>query len=180
MAKNRDIKEAVQKLAGTWNTNPLTVIVAKIVSVNDDEMTCTIDPLNDNSTVTIENVNLSAQPNDGFVCYPSVDSIVLVAYAPKLDPFILQFSDIDKCRITIEKCEYYIDKDGIKLHGDNFGGLVKVSDLVNKINRLEIFCNTHIHPVTAVGSPTGVAVAPITPPTTIFDLENTKVLHGNI
>ncbi len=176
MSSNRSIKEAVQKLAGTFGVNPLTVIIAKVVSVNDDEMTCTIDPLNDNSTVTIENVNLSAQPNDGLICYPSIESIVLVAYAPKLDPFILQFSDIDKCRITINSCEYYIDKNGIKLYGDNFGGLVKVTDLVGKLNTLENTINQIAVWALSVTPP--LTIQPISP-TTAIEISNSKVQHGN-
>jgi len=176
MSNSRSIREAVQRLAGTFGTNPLTVIIAQVVSVDSDAMTCVVDPLNDNSTVTMENVNLSAQPNDGLICYPSNDSIVLVAYAPKLDPFILQFSDIDKCRITIEGCEYYIDKDGIKLHGDNLGGLVKVNSLVTAYNQVVADLTALI----AAFSALGVIIPPQATIKTAIDLENNKVQHGNI
>ena len=176
--QNRQIIEAIQRLAGTWGKDIIDVVSAKVVSVDEDAMTCKVDPINDTSDVTIDNVLLSAEANDGLIQYPSASSIVLVAYGIKQQPFILMFSDVDKVRITIDQCDFYIDKNGIKLFGDNFGGLVMVQALVEKINRLENTFNAHIHPTpSGLSSPTGTQILPIT---TQQDLENTKVQHGNI
>ena len=174
---NREITEAIQRLAGTWGKDYMNVIVAKVVSVDDEAMTCSVDPVNDSSTVTIDNVLLSAEANDGLVQYPSIDSIVLVAYGVKQQPFILMFSDIDKCRITIDQCDFFIDKNGIKLFGDNYGGLVKVDDLVAKINTLENTINQIAVWALTVTPP--LTITPIVP-TTAIEISNTKVQHGNI
>lgn len=175
--QNREIIEAIQRLAGTWGKDYMNVIVARVVSVDEDTLTCSVDPINDSSTVTIDNVLLSAEANDGLIQYPSNDSIVLVAYGVKQQPFILMFSDIYKCRITIGNCDFYIDKDGIKLHGDNYGGLVKVDDLVDKINTLENTINQIAFWALTVTPP--LTINPIVP-TTAAEISNSKVQHGNL
>ena len=179
---NRQIIEAIQRIAGTWGKDYINVIVARVIkdSINETTLTCSVDPINDSSNVTIDNVLLSAEANDGLVQYPSANSIVLVAYGVKQQPFILMFSDIDKCRITIDQCDFFIDKNGIKLFGDNFGGLVMVQALVNKINRLENTFNLHIHSGGTISGSTGPSSLQVLPLTTQQDLENTKVKHGNI
>lgn len=193
---NREIIEAIQRIAGTWGKDFITVIAAKVVSVDDAEMTCKVDPINDTSTVTINNVLLSAEANDGMVQYPSVDSIVLVAYGVKQQPFIMMFSDIDKCRITIENCDFFIDKNGIKLFGDNFGGLVKIEILNAALNNLQTEINTLkstlVGNLTAMGvalsavdggvttAQAGVLGSVQLPQINISQIENTKVQHGNI
>jgi len=173
---NRQITEAIQRIAGTWGKDYINVIVARVVDVDDEAMTCTIDPINDSSDVTINNVLLSAEANDGLIQYPSADSIVLVAYGVKQQPFILMFSDIDKCRTTIGQCDFYIDKNGIKLFGDNFGGLVKVNSLVTAYNQVVADLTALIAAFAALG----VTIPPQATIKTATDLENNKVQHGNI
>ncbi len=67
-------------------------------------------------------------------------------------------------------------KDGeIHLNGEENGGLIKISELVNRIQRLENLMNTHIHPTPLF--PTMQQATPIANITQIRDLENTKVKH---
>jgi hypothetical protein len=185
---NRQITEAIQRIAGTWGKDYINVIVARVVDVDDEAMTCTIDPINDSSDVTINNVLLSAEANDGLIQYPSVDSIVLVAYGVKQQPFILMFSDIDKCRITIDQCDFFIDKNGIKLFGDNFGGLVKINNLKTQydasFNTFKAACVAAFTAQSAIDGGVGLsafngAISALQPLDKTA-LENTKVQHGNI
>jgi len=188
--ENRQIIECIQRIAGTWGKDYMNVIIAKVVDVDDETMTCTIDPINDSSDVTINNVLLSAEANDGLVQYPTIDSIVLVAYGVKQQPFILMFSDIDKCRITIDQCDFYIDKNGIKLFGDNFGGLAKIqvlnaalNTLQTEINTLKTLTGTAITVYSGIldgGASASVFNAAVLPQIDISQIENTKVQHGNI
>jgi hypothetical protein len=72
--------------------------------------------------------------------------------------------------------------------GGEFGGLVKVVELTQKLNNLENKVNeiivtfgTHTHAVTAVGSPTSPTTTPIAGSLTISqrdDIENVNVRHG--
>lgn len=112
-----------------------------------------------------------------FKIIPSKGSIVMVTYTSKDTAFVTCYSEID----TIE------------LRGNQFGGLIKIDDLVtklngveNKLNDLITKFNGHIHVTTAtvlvgapgVISPTTTPETPIAPVTTKSDLENPDVVHG--
>jgi hypothetical protein len=72
--------------------------------------------------------------------------------------------------------------------GGEFGGLVKVveltqklNDLENKINEIITTFGTHTHNVTAVGAPTSPTSTPISGNLAISvraDIENINVKHG--
>lgn len=107
--------------------------------------------------------------------------------------------------IYAEEIEEYLieDKTGFKFHlnegnltinGDEFGSMIKIEELVQKVNRLEnklndlvAKYNAHIHITTAtVGAsatpgtiaPTTTTETPISPLTAVSDLENPKIKHG--
>lgn len=159
------IIEAIQRISGTFGKEIIQVIDT-IVTSDVDEDKLTID------TEVIKGVLLSPVPNDGLVLYPSKGSTVKIAYSTKTTAFLLQASDLEKARITIGLCEYFIDKDGIKLHGDNLGGLVIAQVTAAKIAALETFCNT-------VASALGITPPPFSATTTAIELQNIKVQHGN-
>ena len=179
--ESAQIAEAIQRLAGTYNIQILQV-VDTIVTSEVDETKLTFD------TEFIKGVSVSAVPNDGIVLYPANGSTVKIALATKIPAFLVQSSDLEKARITIGDCEYFIDKDGIKLHGDNYGGLVKVGVNSTALNNLQTEINTLKLAVTALMAgyapiDGGVSLAAfnavILPQINISQIENTKVKHGN-
>lgn len=179
--ESAQIAESIQRLAGTYNIQILQV-VDTIVTSDVDEDTLTFD------TEFIKGVSVSAVPNDGFVLYPAIGSTVKIALATKIPAFLVQSSDLEKLRITIGDCEYFIDKDGIKLHGDDFGGLVKVGVNSTALNTLQSDINTLKSAVTALMAgyapiDGGTALATfnslLLPQIDITQIENIKVKHGN-
>ena len=128
-------------------------------------------------TAIIKSVNLSANyPTNkaGFILAPTINSIVKVAFTDDQQAFVSMVSEVDF----------------IYLNGNDYGGLVQVQPLVDKINALENNLNAVLAALKGitVTIPSGggaVAFAPffsaissITPTTQKADLENTTVLHG--
>ena len=109
---------------------------------------------------------------------PVVGSTVIATFLSKDTAFVSLYSEIES----------------VKIMGDQFGGLIKIEELVKKINGLENKLNdlinkfnTHIHITTATISATpvpGVIAPPTTPETPIApvtsksDLENENIKHG--
>lgn len=110
---------------------------------------------------------------------PVIDSVVIATFLSKDTAFISIYSEIE----TVE------------LRGSQFGGVVKVEELVNKINRLEdkvndliTKFNAHTHLYIAPSIPAPGPPIPTVPPTTLEvpivpnttrnDLENENVNHG--
>lgn len=172
--ENRGIKEGIQRLAGTWGKDYVSIIEAEIISVDELTRTAIVKPLSGdyNSNLT---VNLLAAPNDGFILVPSIGSTVIIAMTNKNDYFVVQFSDIDKVRITIGQFEILMTENELLLGDGSYNGLVKVSDLVTKLNNLENRVNIIGTWAATVTPP--LTVTPLTP-TIQSELENTKIKQG--
>lgn len=126
----------------------------------------------------IEDVRLCADFNEnsttaGLILVPKIDSIVIVSFIGESEAYLSMVSEVDY----------------VYLNGNTYGGLVKVEDLVTKINNLETKVNTLISTLTSVTiplAPSGTypfapifsAITPLTP-TTKTEIENDKVQHGD-
>ena len=112
-------------------------------------------------------------------------------YSTQNDPFIALYSDIDSAYLQVGDSSIEILNDGsITLNDGSYNGLVKVADLVTKLNNLENLVNdliskfnSHTHILTLT-SGTGTAAPTAAPetntltPTKQSDLENSKITHG--
>ena len=123
---------------------------------------------------TIENIRLVSEESDANIyVLPKVGSNVIVGFVDNNNGVLLVAGELDE----------------VIIRGDQYGGLVKVSDLVTKLNNLENKVNTiintfntHVH----AGVTVGAGATAVTPtlvvgtltPTTVNDLENALVKHG--
>ena len=168
-----NIADLIKKLAET--NDEIYSVVCKVVKVDGEE--AELAPVNGDANIL--GVKLIAGTSETpLLITPAADSIVIATFLSKDTAFISLYSEIET----------------IKLRGDQFGGLIKVEELVKKINRLEDGLNdliskynSHIHTTTATvgATPTPGVIAPpvatgspITPNTQKGDIENEKVLHG--
>lgn len=169
--------------------------VCKVKSVDETTHTCVVEPIGGGVPYYDVRINASATNEvNGLVCIPDIDSEVIIsplnndahAWA------ITKFSKVKKWRLnTVSNGVIELDINGnIILNGGSLGGVPKVNPLLSKINALETSMNQlkTILGVTWIVTPNdgGAALkvaastwagASITP-TTLSDLENTKVKHG--
>jgi hypothetical protein len=113
-----------------------------------------------------------ASVDDGFLIQPEIESTVSVILSDFGEPYISQYSGIDK----------------ITFRGGDLGGLVKVAELTEKINNLEnalnalfLKFNAHTHNVISVGAPSGPSILQETNnlvPTQRNEIENINITHG--
>ena len=174
--READLKQSLKDTV--FDGEEIYSVLCSVVSV--EFPTCTVKPLDDD--IEIDGIRLIADDKEkGIIPSPAIDSIVIVSFLDDSNGFISLFSEIDS----------------IGLRGDEFGGLVKIEELVQKINRLENKVNSlitkfnaHTHittatvglapPVGSIGviSPPATQEVAITPNTLVSDLENDKVTHG--
>lgn len=165
-----DLTRTIQELAGTRNQDEVKLYQCNVNSVDLSNRTANVTTITGTANLTFDAL-LTAGISDGFVVTPEVNSMVYVLMSKYTLPFIVTFSDIMQFDIM----------------GGEFGGLVKVVELTQKLNNLENKVNeiiatfgTHTHNVTAVGAPTGITT-PIEGNLTISqreDIENVNVKHG--
>jgi hypothetical protein len=156
---SRDIAEAVRKLSG-FDDMQYEHFVCTAKNIDTTKMICDCEPIDGGADFL--DVRLNANYKNGFLLVPKTNSIVIISQLSDATAYVSMVSEIDN----------------IYLGGDDFGGLVKVSELVSKINRLENAFNAHTHIASSFGSPTTPPAAPITPITTKSDLENKTIQHG--
>ena len=168
---NRDIAEAVRTLAWS-NKTVFDSFAGTVTAVNLTENTCTVEPLDGGADYN--NIVLSVNESKGFLLIPRVGSMVMVIKTSDFTGYIGMVSDVDQ----------------VYINGDNQGGLVKVVDLVTKLNNLENKVNsliTTFNSWVVVPGDGGAAlkavlsawVATSLTPTVRANIENVKVKHGS-
>jgi len=202
---DRSIIEAIQKISGTQLTDNVRLLSATVDSVDVAARTCIVTTISSQGAVTIENVQLMASVDDGFLLVPAVDSTVLVVYSTFNQPFIAMFSELEKVLIVAgeNNASLQIDADGLlleiadtkltisdgltKFNDGQLGGLVKLLSLVTKLNNLENLVNnlvtkynahTHILTLstgTGTAAPTTATETTVLTPTQRADIENDKI-----
>jgi hypothetical protein len=194
---DRSVSSAVQKLAGTFDSDPLHMYVCTVVSYDENAGTCVVKTQNGKSSFEIPNVRLQAAVCDGLLILPTVNSNVLVITSVKNPPYVALYSDIDKLYLQVgDSSITFYDKvqsndSIINLNDGSFGGLVKIQELTNHINTIEEDLNTLKRAFSAwIVSPQdgGAALKEATAdwfgteitPSKVEDYENKLITHGKV
>lgn len=182
---NRGVQEAINTLvqAHTGTDDTLFFFTAVVNSVDIDNRICNCTSV-EGAKNSFPNCRLMTELDDGILIIPTVGSNVSIILSTFTQPLVVGYSEVDK----------------IILRGGDLGGLVRVKDLITKLNNLEdaynglkdkvndlinLF-NTHTHPI-IVSSGTGSSTATTpteTPDTTTLtktvrsDIENTAITQG--
>lgn len=172
---NRAVLESIQKLAGTQLADEVYMIPCTIVSVDLNSLTCDCTPIGGNAVTDIPGVRLMADVDDGMYLVPTINSTVLVVYSKREDPYIALFSELDDVVYNIGNMALEISRTGIQINDGSFGGLVKVSEITERLNKIENAFNQLNTKVNAL-APTPI-IPPLIPTTRIM-IENTIVTHG--
>lgn len=153
-----EIKQAIEELAGTRNQDEVKLYQAIVNSVDVAKRSCNVTTVTGSATLTFD-AQLMAGVADGILIVPEVESFVYVLRSKYTIPFIIAYSDIVQ----------YV------LMGGEFGGLVKVVELTQKLNALE-------EKINQILTWSGTVSPPFTSPalslTLQAEIENTSVKHG--
>lgn len=109
-------------------------VLCSVDSVDHSERTIDATPLNGDAQIFNVRLQSEINSNIGLCIFPVIGSVVIVTFMNKLTGFVSTFSEIDKILIDTTN-EVIFD-------GGSNGGLVKVTELTNKINVLENDINT--------------------------------------
>jgi hypothetical protein len=158
-----EIGKYIQKLADSGDE--IYAQVCRVLSVDRGERTCEVAPLNGSAGIPGVRLQADLNSNTGVLVVPVVGSNVLVNFLNKNAGFVALCSEVED----------------VQLRGNELGGLIKVEDLVDRLNSIEKAFNQHVH--IASGSPTATPVKPDQTPLVLIktnksQIENTKVLHG--
>ena len=158
------IRNSIRNMVG--GTNGQSLFTAKVLSTDGE--TCCVDA----DGLVLSDVQLRAVVNgeeSGILITPKTGSYVTVAdlSGDLTRIVVVGFSEVEKISIDAET--------DIVINGGGYGGLIKIEDLLDELNRLVQTFNSHTHVV-----PNGTSNAPSTLASSFSTstLENTKVRHG--
>ena len=178
MSEKSDLRQAMQNFLRTETEKEVYSIKCVVADIDLTTNTCDCVPLLDKPDIL--GVHLMPKDEDGalkkgFLLIPKIGSVVYVTMLSDDEGFISSFSEVEE----------------IHLNGDSYEGLIKIADLVNKLNTLENKVNSiistfngHTHPYVNVVTPaatsvTATLVVGTLTPTQQADIENPLVKHGN-
>jgi hypothetical protein len=176
------IAEHIKHIANQSAGDGLQLCIVK--SIDEAEGVCECEPLNGGAPYFARLRALLQAEDKSPLIVPVKDSVVIVATFNKnsAEAFVIGYTDVEKVKILTNKGDVW-------LNGDNYGGLAKVKELVDKMNALENTVNDLIVACKSQSvalAPTGVfALAPffasVNPlvPTQKKEIENPKVKHGD-
>ena len=173
------IKEAIYQYFTQFLSKEKVYAKTGVVSnVNETTRLCDVIP-NDGSPI-VYNVRLQAVKDSttGFVQIPKTGTECVITFINRSTAVLISCKEITKLLIDADTV--------IQFNDGTLDCMVKVNDLVTKLNNLEnkvnaivTFTSTHVHPGVTVGlGSTLVTTTPVTgslTPTVKSDLENVKV-----
>lgn len=178
----KELKDLLKKLG----KRAVPTFPARVVSV--EGQTCTVDE----GDLELTDVQLRATVDDSdqvILITPKVGSWVLVA--PIMEDInrlhVVEYSEVEKVEIRIGDCLVEVTKDGVKLHGDNLGGIVKARELktqVDKNTKILEQIQTVFNSWQFVPEDGGAALKGLSsaftglPRADLSNIENDKVKHG--
>ena len=159
-----EIRESIRNMSS--GNGSAGIFTAKVLSTDGESCCVEIDGL------VVSDVHLRAVVNgeeSGILITPKTGSYVTVAdLSGNLTRIVVVgFSEVEKISIDAET--------DIVINGGGYGGLIKIEDLVNELNRLVQTFNTHTHVV-----PNGTSDVPsiLAGSFSKSTLENTHIKHG--
>lgn len=161
-----DLAEQLNNAIKNLTKPPVQVVIGIVTSVDLEKETCNVKPLeSDAEYFGVRLKGVVDETGKGLLVVPAVNSTVLLGSIENSENmfYINDYSEIEKFIIEVNGgAKIEIKEETIIFNTGDFGGLVKVQPLIDKINRLESQLNSlytllksHVHPVTAIGSPTG-------------------------
>ena len=168
---DRSIISSIQKMAGSYNADTVYLVTGTVSKIDESAGTCDVDAITGNATTEIQGVEFQAVVSDGICLIPLIGSEVKVCMSKYTDPFIVQYSEVDKMYLSGAK---------IQINNGNFKGLIKIEDLTNKLNNLKSEITIELGKISAAITALGGVYNPGNLSQFVkSDYENTKVTHGS-
>lgn len=131
-----NIAQMIKTIAG--NSGEVEARVCVVTAVDVDARTVDCEPLDESAPILGVNLQANQGLTTGIVTFPQKGSHVIVAMMNSgMGGCVIATEEIERAEIVIGETSAELTKDGIVLNGGEFGGLVKVEELTERINNIE-------------------------------------------
>lgn len=122
-------------IASYFKSEEMYSIVGTAGNINESERTCDVSPLNGNADILGVRLQASLDSTTGFVQIPANGSKVVVTFINPQTGFVALCETVDKI---------LIDTALVQFNGGSEDGMVKINDLITKLNNAENKINSII------------------------------------
>ena len=129
-----ELKEVVDELLGNaLKQEKIYSIIGTVSNVDEAKRICDVTPLGDEAKRFAVRLQSAISKKVGIVLIPKDKSDVIISFTNRTQAFVSLTSDLDKI---------LIDTDLVQFNGGDNDGLVKIGDLITKLNNIENDLNT--------------------------------------
>lgn len=181
--------------------------VCTVDAVDEEARTVDCTPLDEGAPLLGVNLQANQESGDGVVLLPAPGSYVVVSFLAPSVAVVVLTEKVDKIGlkiggttaeiadgqvdIAVQDTTVKISPEGVVVNGGDFGGMIKIEKLTQKLNEFIAAFNSHTHELptgavavtgsaTAQANPAPVVVPAITgrhPSVAVSDYEDEKVKH---
>lgn len=138
-------------------------MLAKVTEVNKSDSTCTLT--DDGAEYPEVRLQAVVGESKGIVCYPAIGALALAVKIEDTDEWmLLSATKYDSIEISIES---------LVINGGKLGGLVKIEELINWMNKVKIDLTAISTSLNSLGYPVTIT----TPLPNKYGLEDTNFKH---
>ena len=117
---------------------PIQVEYAKVFEIDEKEFHATVDVNYCGLETWFVRLQSITGCKSGVKIWPKIGSVVLVGRIGNSEErLILAYSEIDKIEWKIGDQVLVMTKDGFVINGGELGGMIKIEELVNRLNAIE-------------------------------------------
>lgn len=129
-----DIKESIRRLAKI--DEDIYAIVGTIVSVDLDDRSCVVSPLNGDAD--IHNVWLQSylHGDTGVLVTPVVGSVVIVVMTSRNTAFVAKTYEVTNIKIDIDELQVKMSSNGLQVTNKGENLATSISDLVSEVKEV--------------------------------------------
>lgn len=121
-----NISELIKQISD--NKHKVYADLARVISVDKEAFTCDVALLNEEPDLYGVSLNVE-HSEQGLIAFPKVDSIVVVNYLNRDNAFVALTSEVDS----------------VQIHGNRFGGLIKVEELRKELDKTNAVVNALVN-----------------------------------
>ena len=128
-----EIKEKIRAMT----TNVVQCMIGTVISIDEDNAVCDVE-VDGNTYYDVHLKSVMDENVKGIKILPAKDSIVLVERIGNSNElFVAMYSEVDAILWEIGDLKFHFDKDGFIFNGGDNKGMVKLPELVQKLNNME-------------------------------------------
>lgn len=130
-----NIRDMIKQLAQT--DTAACIKIGKVVAVDEYARTVDVEPLDDDAPMQDVRLQGNVKSAFGVVSMPKIGSWVVVGLMDNVCGVVLMTDEIDWHEVTVGDMCLRVTEDCIVMNGGELGGMVRVEDLVSRLNAIE-------------------------------------------